>query len=118
MHSRVVEETGGSHGVRDTGLLLSIAERPKSAFGGTEFYKDVFAKAAVYLASLVQYHVFVDGNKRTALITAARFLHLNGYELTVTNKALEDFVVRVAVEKTEINEIAQWLKRGAKKGGR
>lgn len=115
MHSRVIEETGGSHGLRDSGLLLSIAERPKSAFGGKEFYKDMFAKAAVYLSSLVQYHVFVDGNKRTALIAAARFLHQNGYELRAGNKGIEGFVIRVAVEKPDIEEIAAWLKKHSKK---
>lgn len=118
LHARVVDETGGSHGVRDPGLLQSISERPKAAFGGKEMYRGIFAKAAVYLDSIIRYHVFVDGNKRTALISTARFLHVNHYGLSATNEAVEKYVLKVAVEKPEIKEIAAWLKShsGRKRG--
>lgn len=115
LHARVVDETGGSHGVRDAGLLQSIAERPKTTFGGREMYRGIFAKAAVYLDSIIHYHVFVDGNKRTALISTARFLHVNQHKLTATNEAVEKYVLKVAVEKPEINEIARWLKKHSKR---
>ena len=62
VHAQVVDETGGLHGIRDMGLLLSLIERPKTSFGGSESYRGVFTKAAVYLESLATYHVFVDGN--------------------------------------------------------
>ncbi|MEK7132423.1 MAG: type II toxin-antitoxin system death-on-curing family toxin [Patescibacteria group bacterium] len=110
LHARVIDETGGSHGVRDLGLLQSIAERPKTAFGGKEMYRGIFTKAAIYLESIVRYHVFIDGNKRTALISTARFLHVNQYELTATNEAVEKYVLKVAVEKPALKEIAVWFK--------
>src|SRR3989344_5637432 len=97
LHSEVIDETGGMHGIRDTGLLMSIVEKPKSKFGGKELYKGVFKKVAVFLESLVQYHVFIDGNKRTGVVSVARFLFINKYELTATNKELETFVMKVAV---------------------
>ncbi|MDO8581952.1 MAG: type II toxin-antitoxin system death-on-curing family toxin [bacterium] len=115
MHKMVVDATGGSHGVRDVGLLISASERPKGQFGGEELYRDVFVKAAVYLHALVLHHVFVDGNKRIAIITAARFLFLNAYQLTATNKEIERFVLSVITEKSEIETIAQWLKKHTKK---
>ncbi|TSC78517.1 MAG: hypothetical protein G01um101433_182 [Parcubacteria group bacterium Gr01-1014_33] len=34
IHARIIGETGGAHGVRDTHLLGSIVERPKMQFGG------------------------------------------------------------------------------------
>lgn len=110
IHSEIIEKTGGLHGVRDAGLLISILNRPKTKFSGQEFYISVFEKAAVYLESLVSYHVFFDGNKRTAIAASARFLHLNGFELAAGNKEVEEFVLRVAVQKPDLKAIAEWLK--------
>ena len=111
LHTALIEETGGSHGIRDENLLASAAERPQQQFGGKELYPDVFTKAAVYLESIARHHVFTDGNKRTAINTAAYFLHLNGYELTASNEELEKFVLKVVEEKLELAPIATWLKK-------
>ena len=115
IHSEVIDETGGMHGIRDTGLLMSIAEKPKSRFGGKELYEGFFKKAAVFLESLVQYHIFIDGNKRTGAASAARFLFINKYEMTATNKELENFVIKVAVNKLDPDAISVWLKKHSKK---
>jgi death on curing protein len=115
IHARVIDKTGGSHGVRDTGLLVSLTERPKSSFGGKEVYSDLFQKAAVCLESLIRYHVFIDGNKRTAFVGASRFLFLNGFEFTVSNKEAEDYVLKVAIERYDIEQIAEWLKANSRR---
>lgn len=111
LNARIIEATGGSQGVRDANLLHSLIERPKTKFGGKFMYRTVFERAATYYDSLIHYHVFLDGNKRTALASAARFLHLNGYELTVSNKEAVRFTLHVATQKPEVQEIAAWLKR-------
>lgn len=111
IHSEIIDETGGLHGIRDAGLLISIVARPKTAFGGRETYKTVFEKAAVYLESLAKYHIFVDGNKRTAIVAAARFLYLNNFEIRAANKNVESFVLKIISEKLEIKIIAKWLKK-------
>lgn len=115
IHARLIDETGGAHGVREVGLLISIVERPKGRFGGKELYAGVFKKAAVYLEALANYHLFVDGNKRTSITTAARFLYLNSYELTAFNKEVENFVLRVVEKKLDIATIADWLRKHTKK---
>jgi len=115
IHSEIIDETGGMHGVRDIGLLMSIAEKPKSRFGGKELYEGVFQKAAIFLGSLVQYHVFIDGNKRTGVVSTARFLFTNKYEMIATNKELENFVMKVAVDKLDIDTISTWLKEHSTK---
>lgn len=38
LHKLIAEETGGSIGVRDEGLLESALEAAFSGFGGKEFY--------------------------------------------------------------------------------
>lgn len=115
IHSEIIDQTGGMHGVRDVGLFASIIEKPKSRFGSKDLYKGVFKKASVYLESLVQYHVFLDGNKRTGIVTASRFLFLNKYELMASNKEVENFVLKVAVEKLDLSTIAIWLKKHFRK---
>lgn len=114
LHSRIIEETGGSHGIRDTGLFLSILEKPKMQFDGKELYPGIFLKAAVYLEALARYYVFVDGNKRTGFAAAARFLSQNGYTLSTPNFEVVKFMLKVVNEKLEINIIADWLKKRAK----
>ncbi|MBI4120550.1 MAG: hypothetical protein HY454_03755 [Parcubacteria group bacterium] len=42
IHSEIIDETGGLHGVRDVGLLASVVERPKGRFGGRPLYKNIF----------------------------------------------------------------------------
>jgi death-on-curing protein len=115
LHALAIDETGGVHGVRDVGLLQSIAERPKMRFGGKPLYPGVFTKAAAYFESLARYHVFIDGNKRTAVIASARFLFLNGIELTAANGEIEAFALRVVKEKLDVDTIAVWLKKHSKK---
>ena len=115
IHFEIINQTGGLHGVRDVGLLQSVVERPKAGFAGEELYKDVFEKAAAYTESLVKHHVFVDGNKRTGAAVAARFLFINGYELTASNKELENFILEIAAAKRNLKIITAWFKKYTKK---
>ena len=115
IHYGIIEATGGSHGVREIGLLASAAERPKMRFGGKELYHSVFDKAVVYFDSLARHHVFVDGNKRTAFAVAVRFLFINKYMFEVSNSEVEKFVLKAVVGKLDLKEIAKWLKKNSKK---
>ena len=115
LHKYVLDATGGAHGVRDLGLLISLIERPKTVLGGEEQYLDIFTKAAVYFDSLINYHVFVDGNKRTGVISTARFLYTNGYTLTATNREVEEFAIEVATKRPDLTVIETWLKKHSKK---
>ena len=67
IQSRLIQSTGGTHGVRDLSMLLSALGRPQATFDGNDLYGDVFSKAAALMDSLIRDHPFVDGNKRTAI---------------------------------------------------
>ena len=111
IHDRIIEETGGMLGVREENLLQSIAHRPKTAFGGAEQFPDIFTKAAVYLESIATYHVFLDGNKRTALAVAAVFLQLNGFSTVFPLRESENFLLAAAQRRRSLEDIAEWLKK-------
>jgi death on curing protein len=52
LHEKVVNLYGGSHGVRDEGLLESALAQPETGFGEEYAHKDFFGMAAAYLISL------------------------------------------------------------------
>jgi death-on-curing protein len=113
IHSRLIDETGGSHGVRDVGLLQSAVERARATFGGKDLYPDIFYKAAALMESLIKNHPFVDGNKRTAITSASIFLKMNGYTLEATQKDFERFALRMARGKASVENAADWFKRNS-----
>jgi death-on-curing protein len=110
LHARLIEETGGSHGVRDVALLESAVARPQATFDGVDLYPDLFYKAAALMDSLIRNHPFIDGNKRTGIAAAALFLRQNGRYLTATNSELEAFTLYVTESRPDVSEIAAWLK--------
>lgn len=109
IHYRLIEKTGGSHGLRDAHLLQSAVARPMATFGGDDLYPDVYIKAAALMHSLIKNHPFVDGNKRTAITAASLFLIRNGISLTASNQELERFTLYVATEPVNLEEIAEWF---------
>lgn len=110
LHFQVIEDFGGSHGVRDEGRVKSVVNAPKQIVFCHEQYPSLSEKAAVYLRNIIGDHPFSDGNKRTAVTMCAIFLARNGTDLNATPKELELFTMKVATEHLEIVEIAGWLK--------
>ena len=110
IHSRIIDETGGAHGVRDVGLLKSAVARPGATFGGQDLYHDVFHKGAALMESLARNHPFLDGNKRTAIAATGIFLERNGFRIESTQKELEHFTMDVAVGALSHGDAAKWLK--------
>jgi death on curing protein len=111
LHSRLIEEIGGTHGVRDLAMLLSALGRPQATFDGNDLYIDIFSKGAALLDSLIRNHPFVDGNKRTAISAAALFLRLNGYSLMVENDEMVRFTLACAQSQVTLENISAWLQR-------
>jgi death-on-curing protein len=110
IHARLVTETGGAHGVRDLGLLLSALARSQATFDGQDLYPDLFHKAGALMESLLQNHPFVDGNKRTAVTATGMFLRMNGYRLTASNAELEQFTFAALLEHWSADRLAAWFK--------
>jgi death on curing protein len=110
IHHRIIEETGGSHGLRDLALLLSAIGRPYSTFDGKNLYPDLFAQAAALMDSLIHNHPFLDGNKRTSITAASLFIFLNGYTLKVSHAEMVRFTLKCTQSKVSIEQMAKWFK--------
>jgi death-on-curing protein len=110
IHSRIIHETGGSHGVRDLGLLESAVARPQATFDGVELHGDLFQKTAALFHALLKNHPFVDGNKRTAVTAAGMFIQANGCFLSASNKEIEVFTLKATNSEVEFDKIADWFR--------
>ena len=109
IHEQIITELGGASGVRESELLASIAEKPQASFGGQDLYPDIYAKAASLYEALCNYHVFVDGNKRTAAMALYRFLFINDFDLTSTNNELERYTLALANGHPDLADVAAWI---------
>jgi len=114
LHAMIIGATGGSNGVRDPHLLASIAEKPAACFAGSDLYPTPWNKAAILFEGLVNYHVFVDGNKRTGFVATARFLSLNGYTLTASNEDVVRTTLNIATKDISQEELAKWIETNSR----
>ena len=113
IHDDQIERYGGLHGVRSLDLLASSVFKPQASFDGKDLYPTIFAKAASLLVSLVLNHAFVDGNKRTGVVSTLVFLEVNGYRLKVSADELFDTMIGVVSKKIGQDQIAKWLEKNS-----
>jgi death on curing protein len=108
-HLRQLAEHGGSPGVRDMGLLDSVLQRPKDKVNYGQ--PDISELAAAYAYCIARNHPFIDGNKRTALVTSFTFLYLNGYKVTTSQaENLKPFLALASGTLPEV-ELAVWFRQ-------
>ena len=114
LYQQIIQQTGGTVGLRDAGLLESAIYRPQASFGGQDLYPDLFSKAAALGHSIISNHPFVDGNKRVGFEAMRLMLRLNGYDLHASSEAAFEFVIDIAKGKRSEQAIADWLKRSSR----
>ncbi len=110
LHQLIAEETGGSIGVRDEGLLESALETAFSSFGGKEFYPTKEEKGARLGYSLISNHAFVDGNKRIGVYIMITFLEVNGIHMDCTNEELTEVGMKVADGSMDYEDLLVWVR--------
>ena len=111
LHRDQIDRYGGSHGVRDHGLLESALAQPQAGFGNEYAHKDLFEMAAAYLFHLVQNHPFNDGNKRIGAYAALVFLFINDLKVGDVEVELEALVLATACGEKKKPEIAEFFRK-------
>lgn len=111
LHKLIAQETGGSIGVRDEGLLDSALENAFAGFGGKEFYPTKEEKGARLGYSLISNHAFVDGNKRIGVYVMLTFLEVNGIRLNCTNEEVVEIGLGVADGSMDYEGLLSWVKK-------
>ena len=110
LHQLIAQETGGSVGIRDEGLLESALETAFSSFDGQEFYPTQEEKGARIGHSLISNHAFVDGNKRIGVYVMLTFLEVNGIRLDCTNEEVVHVGLSVADGSMDYDALLSWIK--------
>ena len=106
----MAEETGGSVGIRDEGLLDSAIEGIYQTFDGKELYPSKEEKGARLGYSLISNHSFLDGNKRIGMFVMLTFLEVNGIRLECTNEDVAEAGLAVAAGKMGYEDLLEWVK--------
>ncbi len=109
IHSVIIDETGGAHGIRNHETLAGLEGFPQQMAFGRELYPTVFDKAAVYVRTIIFNHPFIDGNKRTAMTSADVFLQLNGYHIACAVGGIEEYAVTIVTSHLPLESIAKWI---------
>lgn len=109
LHHRVIEQSGGAHGIRDLGGVESAIAQPQMTFGGGELYPTLEAKAGALCYSLVMNHAFVDGNKRIGHAAMETFLVIHGYELAPNVDDAEHVMLKLAAGEVSREELLEWI---------
>jgi len=106
IHQDQIERYGGTHGIRDRGLLDAALSRPQSGH-----YVNLIEEAAALWESLAQNHPFIDGNKRVAFATAYTFLAINGVRIIAGEEEVFDFINNLyQINSFKFESLVAWLK--------
>lgn len=95
--------------VRDHQVLQATVKRPYLILFGEEQFPTLSDKAAVTLYSIAAHHVFIDGNKRTAIRATQLFLEANGLKPTWEDDIIREYVLKIAQGLIELEAVIDWL---------
>jgi death on curing protein len=109
VHAELIREHGGSHGVRDAGLIDSALARPLHRWTYEESC-DLADLAAAYGFGLAKNHGFIDGNTRIVLAALLLFLRLNGWKLRLSEPEAVALMTDVAAGGISETELAAFIR--------
>lgn len=109
LHDQLINETGGSSGIRDMGLLESAIYSAIQSFDDIEVYPTIKEKAARFAFAITQNHPFVDGNKRIGIFIMLMSLRLNNITLKYTQQELIELGLGIASSLCDYNHVLDWI---------
>lgn len=110
INEEMVAKFGGLHGVRDQHLLSSAVGKPQMSVGFQDAYNSIFDKAAALMHSIINHQPFLDGNKRTSLLSAVLFLEYHKWRVEFKRKEAVKFTRKAHNEDYSVEQISKWLK--------
>lgn len=107
VHDLIIDEIGGLKGIKDYGQLEIVFAHIQN-----DLYYPTFAdKLTRLMYSVVQFHMFLYGNRRLALLLGTYFMNINHYSYytDIFSERMENVVVDVAsgkISKEQLKEIS------------
>lgn len=109
MHERIIEQSGGSLGVRNSEIVESALGQPFATFDGHDLCPTLVDKAAMTGYLLICNHPFVDGNKRIGHAVMEALLVLNGFEISASIDEQEQIILQVDDGAQTRESFTQWV---------
>ena len=110
LYKLMVEETGGSFGIRTEDLLDSALEGIFQTFDGKELYSTKEEKGARLGYSLISSHAFINGNKSIGMYVMLTFLEVNGIHIDCTDEEIVETGLAVASGQKGYDDLLVWVK--------
>jgi death-on-curing protein len=110
LYKIMVDNTGGTIGIRDTSLLESALNAPFQTFGDEELYPSIIEKASRLCYGLIKNHPFIDGNKRIGVYAMLVYLGLNNINLNFSDEEIINIALKTADSSYSYEDILGILK--------
>lgn len=114
IHFELIEEHGGSHGIRSDDAIESALARPRQKLA-YQADVDLADLAAAYGYALARNHGYVDGNKWVAFFSLVLFLRRNGLLLEAAQGEVVRVMREVAAGACSELELARWIREHSRK---
>ena len=110
IHRRKIERFGGTHGVRDQGLLEAALAQSWQSFAEIELYPSLEEKAARLGYEIITQHPFSDGNKRTGAALIGVLLRANGVRFQPRSADYISIVIAVASSAAGYEDLLEFVR--------
>ena len=109
-HRRIIESTGGEHGIKDEQSLDAAIQGVYQSFDGKDMYPTVVGKATRLCYVLNTSHAFIDGNKRVAMHVLAVVLRFHNVHYQPSNVDVVEVGMAVAENRMDYEALLVWVK--------
>ncbi len=110
IHDAVLRSSGGRAGERQDLSINAVLGRIHNRILYSPF-NNLLEVGAFYAESIAKGHVFIDGNKRTGLITMMIFFEVNGAEVDVDDHSVGVQMEKIAKSEISYVQLAIWLQQ-------
>lgn len=104
-----IEIHGGTHGIKNIGLIESSLNSGLATFSGEDLYPTIEDKISMKSYSFIKNHGFEDGNKRVGITVLLVLSKLNGINLKYTQKELIELGLGIAEGRLDKKDIKRFL---------
>ena len=111
IHDTLLDATGGRGGAGHRGAAYEGMDAAAQAVKNS-YYETLEELAAAYAVSIVQGHVFADGNKRAGAAAMLTFLRTNGRRAAISDERLAAMMVelhRRAESGEDVGRLVRWI---------
>ncbi|OOQ56902.1 type II toxin-antitoxin system death-on-curing family toxin [Mucilaginibacter pedocola] len=108
-HNDLIDQFGGSKGIRDIAGLEAALARPYMTFDQIDLYPTAVDKAAAVFESLIINHPFIDGNKRIAYLLLRLMLRIDRITMVASQQEKYDMAISASMGHINFDQIKDWV---------